>query len=79
MLLGLLFRIITGFLAFLGFVAGVIWIVFYLTGHSSMFDRLPTVIGVFLIVCVLCFGAWDAILSWKKPGRRASDDKPPKI
>lgn len=77
MLLGLLGRIITAVLVFVGFLTAVAWVVLGVTGHKSLFDRLPISVAIFLLVSVVCFGVWDVI--WKKPKDGASREKPPKI
>lgn len=79
MLLGLFVRIFTAVLAFIGFLVAIVWVFLDLTGHGSMFDSLPVIVGAFLLLCVLCYGTWDIILTWRNPEKGPSDEKQPKI
>ena len=79
MLIGIFFRLITGVLAVVGFLVFVVWTLLDVTRYRYALDHLPAAIGGFLLLCLLCYGCWDVLLSWRKPHSRSSDEKTPHI
>ena len=79
MLLGLLARLTFGGATAIGFLLFIIFTLMPGNHSESFFDRVPSWLKVFLVLCVICYGITEVVFMVKSAQHKPRREKPPNI